>query len=142
MLAAWRKYPNPMNPSVVGIDTVDRIVDGGGRLKTHRVLSTEWGLPAWVTRVSLNKLKLIAVCYVDKRSYSNYVTPSTPCIFLGIDQVMSLDDVSSWICRYWSGIYIVILVLQYLTAAFRTMDYSVLSIRLALSYAISGTVLN
>lgn len=51
-LAAWRKYPNPMNPSVVGIDTVDRIVDGGGRLKTHRVLSTEWGLPAWVTRVS------------------------------------------------------------------------------------------
>lgn len=63
-LAAWRKYPNPMNPSVVGIDTVDRIVDGGGRLKTHRVLSTEWGLPAWVTRL----VGMDRACYVSEHS--------------------------------------------------------------------------
>ncbi|KAI1285553.1 Protein slowmo [Halotydeus destructor] len=48
--ATWRKYPNPMNPAVVGIDTVDRKVEDGV-LKTHRVISTEWGLPGWAVKV-------------------------------------------------------------------------------------------
>lgn len=64
VLAAWRKYPNPMNPSVVAVDTVDRNIDNGGRLKTHRVLSTEWGLPAWVTRL----VGMDRACYVSEHS--------------------------------------------------------------------------
>nr|XP_017531015.2 PRELI domain containing protein 3A isoform X2 [Manis javanica] len=43
-----RKYPNPMNPCVVGVDVLERSVDGRGRLHSHRLLSTEWGLPGLV----------------------------------------------------------------------------------------------
>ncbi|XP_032830731.1 PRELI domain containing protein 3B-like isoform X1 [Petromyzon marinus] len=46
--AAMRKYPNPMNPSVVGVDVVGRHVDAAGQLHSHRLLSTEWGLPSLV----------------------------------------------------------------------------------------------
>ncbi|XP_005941197.1 PRELI domain containing protein 3B [Haplochromis burtoni] len=44
--AAMQKYPNPMNPSVFGVDVLDRSVDTEGRLHSTRLLSTEWGLPA------------------------------------------------------------------------------------------------
>ncbi|KAM4841107.1 PRELI domain containing protein 3A [Thomomys bottae] len=43
--AAMRKYPNPMNPCVVGVDVLERRVDTRGRLHSLRLLSTEWGLP-------------------------------------------------------------------------------------------------
>ncbi|XP_068612905.1 PRELI domain containing protein 3A [Brachionichthys hirsutus] len=49
--AAMKKYPNPMNPSVVGVDVLDRSLDGEGRLHSHRLLSTEWGLPAVVRAI-------------------------------------------------------------------------------------------
>jgi len=58
VLAAWRKYPNPMNPNVVGIDTVERTVDTQGTLRSHRLMSTEWGLSSWITKVLLNTLRL------------------------------------------------------------------------------------
>lgn len=50
--AAMRKYPNPMNPNVIGVDVLERSLDEGGRLHSHRLLSTEWGLPAIVRAVS------------------------------------------------------------------------------------------
>ncbi|XP_012696627.1 PRELI domain containing protein 3B isoform X1 [Clupea harengus] len=46
--AAMQKYPNPMNPSVVGVDVLDRSVDAQGRLHSKRLLSTDWGLPSIV----------------------------------------------------------------------------------------------
>lgn len=52
--AAMRKYPNPMNPNVVGVDVLDRNLDSEGRLHSHRLLSTEWGLPSIVRAVSQN----------------------------------------------------------------------------------------
>lgn len=48
--ATWRKYPNPMNPAVVGIDVIDRQVCDGV-LKSHRLVSTKWGLPSWAIKV-------------------------------------------------------------------------------------------
>lgn len=48
-----RKYPNPMNPNVIGVDVLERNLDEGGRLHSHRLLSTEWGLPAIVRAVRL-----------------------------------------------------------------------------------------
>lgn len=48
-----QKYPNPMNPSVVGVDVLDRHVDLSGKLHSHRLLSTEWGLPSIVKSVSV-----------------------------------------------------------------------------------------
>ncbi|NXX44680.1 PLD3A protein, partial [Tricholaema leucomelas] len=49
--AAMRKYPNPMNPCVVGVDVLDRSLDNQGRLHSHRLLSTEWGLPSIVKAI-------------------------------------------------------------------------------------------
>ena len=50
--AAWRKYPNPMNPNVVGTDVLSRRVDDSGRLHTHRVITTaQWPFPDFVSRV-------------------------------------------------------------------------------------------
>ncbi|CAL8135405.1 unnamed protein product [Orchesella dallaii] len=49
--AAWRKYPNPMNPAVASIDVLDRTVDEKGVLHTHRILSSKWGIPSWVQNI-------------------------------------------------------------------------------------------
>lgn len=49
--AAMRKYPNPMNPNVTGVDVLEREVDTRGRLHSHRLLSTEWGLPSLVRAI-------------------------------------------------------------------------------------------
>lgn len=48
-----QKYPNPMNPSVFGVDVLDRSVDTRGRLHSNRLLSAEWGLPSIVKSVSV-----------------------------------------------------------------------------------------
>ena len=42
-----------MNPSVVGVDVLDRHIDPSGKLHSHRLLSTEWGLPSIVKSVSV-----------------------------------------------------------------------------------------
>ncbi|KAF1631702.1 PRELI domain containing protein 3A, partial [Eudyptes filholi] len=49
--AAMRKYPNPMNSCVVGVDVLNRSLDNQGRLHSHRLLSTEWGLPSIVKAI-------------------------------------------------------------------------------------------
>ena len=49
--AAWRKYPNPFNPAVEGVDVVDRSIDKKGVLKSHRLMSTRWGFPSWAVKV-------------------------------------------------------------------------------------------
>uniref|UniRef100_A0A673V9R0 PRELI/MSF1 domain-containing protein n=1 Tax=Suricata suricatta TaxID=37032 RepID=A0A673V9R0_SURSU len=54
--AAMQKYPNPMNPSVVGVDVLDRHIDASGRLHSHRLLSTEWGLPSIVKSISFTNM--------------------------------------------------------------------------------------
>uniref|UniRef100_A0A2K6BXZ1 PRELI/MSF1 domain-containing protein n=1 Tax=Macaca nemestrina TaxID=9545 RepID=A0A2K6BXZ1_MACNE len=38
------KYPDPMNPGVAGVNVLDRHIDPSGKLHSHRLLSTEWGL--------------------------------------------------------------------------------------------------
>lgn len=49
--AAMQKYPNPMNPSVIGVDVLDRNIDKQGRLHSKRLLSTEWCLPSIVKSI-------------------------------------------------------------------------------------------
>ncbi|XP_005105804.1 PRELI domain containing protein 3B [Aplysia californica] len=62
--AAWRKYPNPHNPSVTGLDVVDRTVDSEGRLKSHRLMTTNWGIPGWVAKL----IGIQEVCYASEHS--------------------------------------------------------------------------
>uniref|UniRef100_F7I1W3 PRELI domain containing 3B n=1 Tax=Callithrix jacchus TaxID=9483 RepID=F7I1W3_CALJA len=54
--AAMQKYPNPMNPSVVGVDVLDRHIDPSGKLHSLRLLSTEWGLPSIVKSISFTNM--------------------------------------------------------------------------------------
>lgn len=49
--AMWRKYPNPLNPHVVGVDVVDRRVTPEGHLFSERLMTTEWGLSNWVKKL-------------------------------------------------------------------------------------------
>ena len=50
--AVWRKYPNPLNPNVVGIDIIDRnVCPETSVLKTHRLISCNWGFPSWAERI-------------------------------------------------------------------------------------------
>lgn len=64
--AAWRKYPNPMNPAVEAIDIVDRKVCNG-ILKTHRLISSKWGLPSWASTL----LGSNNTCYASEHSEVN-----------------------------------------------------------------------
>lgn len=48
--AAWRKYPNPMNPAVIGTDVVERKIEDGV-LHTHRLVSSKWVVPSWAQTV-------------------------------------------------------------------------------------------
>lgn len=64
--AAWRKYPNPMNPAVLGTDVVDRkVIDGV--LVTHRLVSSKWGFPRWVQRL----IGQANICYASELSQVN-----------------------------------------------------------------------
>jgi len=49
--ALWRKYPNPLNPHVIGVDIVDRRVTPDGHLFSERLMTTEWGLANWVKKL-------------------------------------------------------------------------------------------
>lgn len=50
--AAWRKYPNPMNCAVSGIDVLGQqsLVDGS--LQSERIIQSHFPIPAWVTRLT------------------------------------------------------------------------------------------
>ncbi|XP_076112186.1 PRELI domain containing protein 3B-like isoform X3 [Mytilus galloprovincialis] len=62
--AAWKKYPNPLNPAVIGTDVLDRKVDSKGVLKTHRLMTTQWGLPNWAKKM----VGISDDCYVIEKS--------------------------------------------------------------------------
>ncbi|XP_013405677.1 PRELI domain containing protein 3B [Lingula anatina] len=62
--AAQRKYPNPINTNVTGLDVVNRHVDQQGVLQSHRLMRTKWGFPGWV-------IKLVGMskdCFVSEHS--------------------------------------------------------------------------
>jgi hypothetical protein len=65
---ALRKYPNPFNSSVKGLDVVERKVDSDGVLRTHRLMSTCWNLPSWSSAIlgGLNRM-----CYGSEHSEIN-----------------------------------------------------------------------
>lgn len=45
------KYPNPVSPSVIGCDVLDRTIDSTGVINSHRLLLANWGIAP-----ALNKL--------------------------------------------------------------------------------------
>jgi len=52
----WRKYPNPHNTAVLGTDVLDRFVSSDGKLHSHRIITSDWGLAPWVqTLIGANR---------------------------------------------------------------------------------------
>ena len=49
--AAYRKYPNPLNSAVTGLDTVKQEVSDGV-LKSERLLQSHFHIPSWVTKLT------------------------------------------------------------------------------------------
>jgi len=61
--AAWRKYPNPHNPAVIGTDVVERKVVNG-ELHTQRLVSSIWYFPKWAQAL----IGSAKICYAAEHS--------------------------------------------------------------------------
>lgn len=48
--AALQKYPNPMNPGVIGVDVIERHVDRH-LIRSHRLLTTQWSMAPWISKL-------------------------------------------------------------------------------------------
>ncbi|KAF7275234.1 hypothetical protein GWI33_012058 [Rhynchophorus ferrugineus] len=64
--AAWRKYPNPHNPAVIGTDVIERkVIDGV--LHTQRLVSSVWYFPRWAQAL----IGSAKICYAAEHSVVN-----------------------------------------------------------------------
>jgi len=66
--AACQKYPNPLNPNVIGLDVIDRSLErntlGHHVLRSHRLMCTSWGAAKWMCRIFNSD----GTCMVDEKS--------------------------------------------------------------------------
>ena len=49
--AALNKYPNPVNPSVIGCDVIDRTVTSQGVINSHRLLLANWSIAPALNKI-------------------------------------------------------------------------------------------
>ncbi|CAF0871769.1 unnamed protein product [Adineta steineri] len=49
--AALNKYPNPVSPSVIGCDVVDRTINPYGVIQSHRLLLANWGIAPALNKI-------------------------------------------------------------------------------------------
>lgn len=82
--AAWRKYPNPHNPAVIGTDVVERQVVNGV-LHTQRLVSSIWYFPKWAQAL----IGTAKVCYAAEHSTVN---PDS--------RLMELKTINLTFCRH------------------------------------------
>ncbi|KAE9421758.1 hypothetical protein Angca_007255 [Angiostrongylus cantonensis] len=49
--AAWRKYPNPMNQGVTGMDVMRQTLRAG-KIMSERIIQSHFHIPSWVTKLT------------------------------------------------------------------------------------------
>lgn len=55
--AALNKYPNPVSPSVIGCDVVDRSLTSSGVIHSHRLLLANWSIAPALNKIfNMNEL--------------------------------------------------------------------------------------
>ncbi|CAF0733418.1 unnamed protein product [Rotaria sordida] len=55
--AALNKYPNPVSPSVIGCDVIDRTINSSGVIHSHRLLLANWGIAPALNKIfNMNEL--------------------------------------------------------------------------------------
>ncbi|KIH43019.1 PRELI-like family protein, partial [Ancylostoma duodenale] len=47
--AAWRKYPNPMNQGVTGMDVLRQTLQAG-KILSERIIQSHFHIPSWATK--------------------------------------------------------------------------------------------
>uniref|UniRef100_A0A0N5AWY4 PRELI/MSF1 domain-containing protein n=1 Tax=Syphacia muris TaxID=451379 RepID=A0A0N5AWY4_9BILA len=50
--AAWRKYPNPLNTAITGIDVLRQELSQNGVLYSERIIQSRFPIPTWVTKLT------------------------------------------------------------------------------------------
>jgi hypothetical protein len=87
--AALQKYPNPMNPNVIGVDVVDRKIENG-LIKSHRILTSQWSLTPWVAKL----LGGNRICYASEHSQIDRVnkTLSLRTRNLTCNNIINVDE--------------------------------------------------
>ena len=59
MNAAWRKYPNPVNTAITGIDVLRQELSKEGVLRSERIIQSHFPIPSWVTKVVIEDFKVL-----------------------------------------------------------------------------------
>ncbi|RCN39461.1 PRELI-like family protein, partial [Ancylostoma caninum] len=49
--AAWRKYPNPMNQGVTGMDVLRQTLQAG-KILSERIIQSHFHIPSWATKLT------------------------------------------------------------------------------------------
>ncbi|RZF43716.1 hypothetical protein LSTR_LSTR004229 [Laodelphax striatellus] len=90
--AVWRKYPNPINPAVIGADVVERRVENG-ILLSHRLICWKFDLPRLIQPIlgRLNSFYAIEVSEVNIKSKAMVLETknSTFRSFITLDETLS-----------------------------------------------------
>jgi len=87
--ASWRKYPNPINPAVLGLDVLDRkVVDG--ILQTHRLVLSTWPFPKWAQSLIGSTNICYATEYSEVDPKERQMTLRTNNLTLG--SVLAVDE--------------------------------------------------
>lgn len=91
--AALQKYPNPMNPSVIGVDVIDREIENG-IIKSHRLLTSQWSLAPWVAKL----LGGNRICYASEHSQIDRVkrTLTLRTRNLTCNNIINVDETLSY----------------------------------------------
>ncbi|CAP34021.2 Protein CBG15800 [Caenorhabditis briggsae] len=50
-MAAFKKYPNPLNRAVTGIDVVKQTLEAG-KILTERIIQSHFSIPSWATKLT------------------------------------------------------------------------------------------
>ncbi|VDK71564.1 unnamed protein product, partial [Anisakis simplex] len=50
--AAWRKYPNPMNRAVTGIDVLKQEVRDNHSIRSERIIQSRFSIPSWAAKLT------------------------------------------------------------------------------------------
>lgn len=75
-----------MNPSVVGIDIIERdVCQSTSVMRTHRLISCKWGLPSWAERFLGGE----RTSYASEHSE---LDPKAKCFKLKSKNVSTLDN--------------------------------------------------
>ncbi|VDM61654.1 unnamed protein product [Angiostrongylus costaricensis] len=111
--AAWRKYPNPMNQGVTGMDVLRQTLRAG-RIMSERIIQSHFHIPSWVTKLTgfsgTQYSHEYTVIDPEARTMSLTTRNLNCCHFLQVDEKLTYtplpDDPTKTILRQEASVVI------------------------------------